>query len=280
MAGAARSRRRRAAAHDEGHSGDERWLLSYADMITLLMALFMVLFSISSVNTSKFEDLQRSLTDAFSGAVMPGGQGLTQAGGESEAVKSQPQAPIPAIAAAAPAAEAAQDAADPGAAGTEERQLQELKRRIDRYAQAHGLEDQVETAVDRRGLVVRLVTDQVLFASGDATLSPSPLLQRVAALLREEGRHDVRVEGHTDGEPVRGGPYPTNWELSTARASSVVRYLIGGGVAGRRLEASGFGELRPIASNGDPAGRARNRRVEIVLPRTGDAGAGTTGGAR
>ena len=273
---------------------EERWLLTYADMITLLMALFMVLFSISSVNISKFKTLQESLKAAFSGSILPGGKALVQSGSQEQSQKSAQDTAIPSIVAINP------QAANQNSSGTnsssssstsaqsmsaassteqaktliaaakiEQQQLTQLKAQLDAYLKAHGLQNQVQTTVSRRGLVVRVLTDKVLFASGQATLKPGglPLLGEVANLLNVATNHQIAVEGHTDSVPISSAQYPSNWELSTARATTVVRYFLSRGVTPSRLAAAGYAALHPIASNATDRGRQLNRRVEIVLLR-------------
>jgi chemotaxis protein MotB len=129
----------------------------------------------------------------------------------------------------------------------------------------------VKTRVTERGLVIDILTDNLLFDSGAAQIKPAgmELLSHLAPLLRHQKSHDVHVEGHTDNVPIKGSLYPSNWELSTARASAVVRALIAMSMAPSRLTATGRAQLDPTASNATPQGRARNRRVEIVLPRRG-----------
>jgi chemotaxis protein MotB len=140
---------------------------------------------------------------------------------------------------------------------------------VDAYAREKGLADKLSARVERRGLVITILTDQLLFDSGSAQLKPEgvPLMDAVAGLLRREKTHQVVVEGHTDTVPIGGSQYPTNWELSTARASTVVRVLAGDGVTSRRLTAAGRAYLDPVASNDTSTGRSQNRRVQIVLPR-------------
>jgi chemotaxis protein MotB len=258
---------------------EERWLLTYADMITLLMALFMVLFSITSVNKSKLQVLSKTLQEAFSGKVLPGGESIRDSGADPKSTKpptSEP--PIPAITTLVGSAESKAKAA---AKAKEQEDFRRLKKQIDAYARARGLQDKVQTVIAQRGLVIRLLTDRVLFDSGAAELKPeaNPVLTKVADILHQEGAHQVMVEGYTDAVPIRGSVFPTNWELSTARASRVVRFLIGGGVPQGRLSASGYASLHPIDSNDTAAGRSRNRRVEIVLLRSGQ-GTATQGGDR
>jgi chemotaxis protein MotB len=264
--------RKRRGGGGGGHDGpDERWLLTYADMITLLMALFIVMFSISSVNTSKLDALQKSLKEAFSGRVLPGGEAVLQTGGSNkghETPKVEP--PIPAIQPLIQKEFQKQQEKKSGAQQrSEEDQFKETKRNLDDYAKAHGLTKKLETEITRRGLVIRLLTDGVLFDSGEAKIKPSatPLLKKIGGLLQVDQDHPINVEGHTDNVPIKSSQFPTNWELSTARAASVVRLLIADNAPADRLGAVGYAQLHPIASNSSAAGRSRNRRVEIVLLR-------------
>ena len=291
MAGHGGRGRRGRGAHAE-HENDERWLLTYADMITLLMALFMVLFSISSVNISKYQTLQQSLKAAFSGSILPGGRSIMQSGSQSTTAHTPATAEIPSLVPLNPVAAAkanpsiASSKANQSSAALNSKQLEaalnsmsaalreqaslaSLKQKLDAYVKEHGLSHDVQTVIDRRGLVVRVLTDQLLFASGQATLQPVgfPLLNEVAQLLNVDKSHPITVEGHTDNVPISSSQYPSNWELSTDRATTVVRYLIAKGVNRERLGAVGYADLHPLASNATAAGRARNRRVEIVLQR-------------
>jgi chemotaxis protein MotB len=255
---ARRSGRRR--GEEEAHN-DERWLLTYADMITLLMALFMVLFSISSVNISKFKDLQRSLQDAFSGRVLPGGRSIKEAGGSDQVETAGQSLPNPAL--------QQRQGGLASAAAREQDDFQKLKAQIDAYARAHGLSTKISTRVDRRGLHVRVLTDRLFFDSGSADIQPDGLtvVSKLSQLFAAERAHPVQVEGHTDPQPIHSDRFPTNWELSAARASSVVRTMVGDGVTAARLSAVGRAYLDPIAANDSVAGRARHRRVEFLLPR-------------
>jgi chemotaxis protein MotB len=267
------SRRHKGGSHhEEEHENEERWLVSFADMMTLLFCLFMVLFAISSVNTSKFEALQRSLQDAFSGAVLSGGKAMMNSGSTAEATKqASVQPPLPALrpvdalndmSSKTPSEEAKK-------AAQEQADFKTLKRRVDNLAKGAGLNGKVQVTIRRRGLVIQLLTDKVFFASGDATLKPvaSRLVDKIAGVVRDERRHPVVVEGHTDSQPISGSQYPSNWELSGARAGAVVRDFAENGVLARRMSLAGFGSQEPIDSNSTPEGREKNRRVEIVLSR-------------
>ena len=273
---AARSKRRR--RHGAEHENEERWLLTYADMITLLMALFMVLFSISSVNISKFQTLSQSLKSAFSGSVLTGGRAIQQNGSTSSANHSPNLADVPAIVPITPhiprpvdttATQISQAMVSAAASVREQKDFVHLKAVLDAYARRHGFAKQVQTVIERRGLVVRVLTDKLLFDSGQATLKPAalPLLSEMADLLNVDKTHPILVEGNTDNVPIASAEFPSNWELSTTRATKVVRFLIAHGVSAPRLAAAGYAALHPVASNKTAAGRARNRRVDIVLQR-------------
>jgi chemotaxis protein MotB len=278
----AASRRRRGHA-DEEHENDERWLLTYADMITLLMALFMVLFSISSVNISKYVTLQHSLQDAFSGRILPGGRALAESGGSTTSTKIEEATPTVKPTDSAAATKAAKAAAA-AAAKAEQEDFKRLKERVDAYTREHGLDSKVSTIITRDGLVIRLLTDKLLFASGSATVQPAGhgLLAKIGGLLRAENQHEIRVRGFTDPVPIHTSAFPSNWELSAGRAASVVRAFTQAGVAPERLEAVGRASLDPLTTNATATGRARNRRVEVLLPRqaTGAAAAAAKAGER
>jgi chemotaxis protein MotB len=270
----------RRGGHAE-HESEERWLLTYADMITLLMALFMVLFSISSVNISKYHTLQKSLKAAFSGEILPGGKAIAQQGSTANASQTPASVELQAIEPVATEGSAslqnstahgtssAAAAAQQAAAQRQAAEFQHIKEQLEAYARAHGFAKSVTATIEARGLVIRVLTDDLLFASGQATLEAKAngLLSEIADLLNVDQTHPISVEGNTDNVPIHSALYPSNWELSTARASTVVRFLIAHGVGATRLTASGNAEQRPYDSNATAAGRARNRRVEIVMRR-------------
>ena len=254
-----RQQQRRGDAEAHGGGSSERWLLTYADMITLLLALFVVLFSISAVNISKFKTLKETLEQAFSPHILSGGGSIIPNGG-SEATDQKAEAAIAAL---------ATQRSHTSTLQAEEEQFQQLKEKLDSYAREHGFAEAIETTITERGLVIRLLTDHVLFESGSASLKPeaSPLLAEISHLVNLDRSHPISVEGNTDDVPISTSQFPSNWELSVARATGVVRFMIGHEVAARRLEASGVAGERPIAPNTTEGGRSRNRRVEIALLR-------------
>jgi chemotaxis protein MotB len=231
------------------------------------------------VNVSKFVTLQRSLQDAFSGRILPGGRALQESGGSTESPKvaATPPSTSPAVTSDG-AGKSVRDAkAAAAAAKVEQKDFKLLKARVDAYVDKHGLASKVTTIVTPEGLVIRLLTDKLLFGSGSATVQAEGrgLLTQVGTLLRAENQHVIRVRGFTDPIPIHTAAFPSNWELSAGRAASVVRAFAGAGVAPQRLEASGRASLDPLATNATAVGRARNRRVEVLLPRvaTGPAAA-------
>jgi chemotaxis protein MotB len=282
--GRSRGRRHGGAQHEDG---GERWLLTYADMITLLMALFMVLFSISSVNISKYQVLQHSLKAAFSGNILPGGKSIAQQGATNNdshapsATQAAALVPLTAIGSglesqtsshatqSVQSAQSAASSASQTAASHESEVFSHIKHELDAYASSHGFKKSVQTTIEKRGLVIRVLTDDLLFPSGKASLDnrADSLLSEIGALLNVDETHPIDVEGNTDDVPIHSALFPSNWELSTARASTVVRFLIANHVSPRRLTAAGNADQRPVASDATAGGRARNRRVEIVLRR-------------
>jgi chemotaxis protein MotB len=239
-----------AGGEEEAEHADERWLITYADMITLLMVLFIVLFSMSQVDLAKYAKLKQSLSSGFGKSVLEGGDGALDGAAAPAAVPSlAPSATDPQLAVA-----------------TERAALGRARDELVGALAGAGLGDIVSLRVEERGLVVSVAADRVLFDPGQAALRPEgrAVMDRVAPALLRLPNH-VSVEGHTDDVPI-SGTYPSNWELSTARASSVLRELIDrNGFAPDRMSAAGYADQRAVSPNTTPAGRAANRRVEIVV---------------
>ena len=268
MAGHGR-RRHKGGHHEEEHENEERWLVSFADMMTLLFCLFMVLFAISSVNTSKFEALSKALQDAFSGRILSGGKAVMQTGNQEQPEKPGTEPPLPAMTPLQALANTSIEQKASEAEKKEQEDFKALKQRIDELVRREGLTGKVETTVRRRGLVVELLTDDVFFDSGQAVLKPPAvsLLDKLGDVLRAEQEHPILVEGHTDAQPIATSQYPSNWELSGARASAVIRAFASDRVPRGRLTGALYGAESPIASNASAAGRSRNRRVDVILTR-------------
>jgi len=262
-------RHKKRSHHEEEHENEERWLVSFADMMTLLFCLFMVLFAISSVNTSKFEALQKALQDAFSGRILSGGHAVMQTGNDTPPNKPANEPPLPAMTPLQALANTSVQQAANKAAHKENQDFKALKQRIDALVRKEGLTGKVQTTISRRGLVIELLTDNVFFDSGRAVLKPGALnlLDKLGAVLRAEREHPIVVEGHTDSQPISNAQYPSNWELSGARASAVIRTFASDRVPSGRLSGSLYGAEDPTASNRTAEGRSRNRRVDVILTR-------------
>lgn len=241
-----------------GNSGSAPWLTTYSDVVTLLLCFFVLLFAFSEVDVQRF----RAILAAFQASlgVLDGGRSV---------METQPDMSL---------GSGVWDLRDVQFYRPElEAQLRALYTEVQEFIRERGLDFAVEVGLTDRGVVLRLA-EGVFFDLGKADLRPDArrVLDELAVLVRAVP-NPVRVEGHTDNLPIRTERFPSNWELSTARATNVVRYLIEEhGLDPRRLSAAGYGEYRPVAPNDSDANRARNRRVDIVLLRLdlGEYGAG------
>jgi chemotaxis protein MotB len=275
--------RKRPKKHEEEeHENHERWLVSYADMVTLLMCLFIVLFAMSQIDKAKFAQLSAGLSASFGAPITA----LPGTSPESSVLDALP-APIDIAAGIAPGEKAAQAdidaAAAQAAAERAERvaaeaasaydELAAARDRIDAALTAAGYAGAARYEIDERGLIVHIVADAVLFDAEEAALRPEgrTILDAVAPTLT--GLPNVlRIEGHANHLPVSaGGPWPSNWELSGYRASTVLRYLAGDGVPEPRMSATGYSSTRPLVPESDPTALSVNRRVDIVVLSTASA---------
>lgn len=277
-----RGRSRRGGGHEEEHVNHERWLISYSDMITVLMALFIVLFAISQVDQDKYVALRDSLSAGFqdtttSPSVLDGSAGTMD--GTSIVPETSPAAgtagmvsadnglgmqgaePVP-----QPTTTASVDPAVLAAAEKEAAHLQELQATIAANLAANGLDGTVRFRIDERGLVLGLVADDVFFAAASAEMTETArrVLDVAAPSLVGLGEQ-ISVEGHANVIPV-SGRYATNWELSTDRATQVLRHLVErDGMPGGRIMAIGFGDTRPLVADGSAEALVQNRRVDLVI---------------
>jgi chemotaxis protein MotB len=236
------ARRRASGGHSEVHA-DERWLITYADMITLLLALFITLYALSDTNMHKFVAFAQSLAAAFNTDIFAGERAFTVTAGQ----------------------ESAPDVAQFDAGSGIVADYRALQATITDYAIERGLAGQVSVEPVAEGIAIR-ISSSLLFQRGRATLAPETVdvVDRVAQALAPLP-NAIRIEGHTDNLPPEGTQFRDNWRLSVARALAVLERLVGDGLDPGRLSAAGYGEHRPIASNADEAGRARNRRVDILV---------------
>ena len=243
------ARKGRKHAEEEEVHVDERWMASYMDMVTVLMCMFIVLFAMSTVDQNKYEQLRNSLATGF-GAVEVG------------AVDTAEGTVVPAEQVDAEG----ESFSSAELASMEVDSLEALKQAVSAGLESSGLQASVSFTLDTRGLTIRLVGSETFFASNRAELSDAArrVLDSIAAPLAASGR-EVSVEGHAD---VRNSapPYPSNWELSSARATQVLRDLVErGGIAPDHIQAVGFGSSRPLAPGSSPDELALNRRVDIVV---------------
>jgi chemotaxis protein MotB len=275
-------RRRKKHHAEEEHENHERWLVSYADMVTLLMCLFIVLFAISQVDKAKFAALSSGLSASF-GAPITVLPGTTPEGSVLDALPAPvniaagiaPQQPAPRADVDAAAAQAAAERAQRVAAEAQAAydNLDAVRKRIQAALDAAGYSGAARFEIDERGLVVHIVADQVLFDAERADLRPegAQILDAVAPTLRGLP-NQLGIEGHANHLPVTpGGPWPSNWELSAYRATTVVRYLATDGVPETRMSADGYSSTRPLVPPSDPNAITLNRRVDIVVLSTASA---------
>ncbi|RPE80842.1 flagellar motor protein MotD [Vulcaniibacterium tengchongense] len=276
---------RRRHSHEE-HVNHEAWAIPYGDLITLLLAFFVVMYAISSINEGKYRVLADALASAFGGpprTVTPIQLGLQQLRGSSfdrpSLVTPGSKSPGPSSASPvalprvrqsldAPVFGRTADAAADGAALAQARagaQLHSLGRRLQQALSALVKQRLVTVRRGAAFLEVEIQSD-ILFASGVAEPNPfaTATVRRIAEVLRDEP-NALRVEGYTDDVPIRTALFRSNWELSAARAASVVHVLTGAGVAPERLAVVGYGEHQPIADNATAEGRNANRRVLLVI---------------
>ncbi|GAB4356630.1 MAG: flagellar motor protein MotD [Gammaproteobacteria bacterium] len=254
----------------EEHENHERWLVSYADFITLLFAFFVVMYSISSINEGKY----RVLSDALVAAFRDPSRSLDpiQIG---KLAKSPNTSPI------SLPYEYRKEAGEPTRRADTQRDRTDFRSTQHREAASAALktiggeirqamqslidQDLVKVRQGKGWLEIELKAN-ILFPSGSAALTENalPVLRRISEVLRKHP-NPVQVEGHTDNLPIRSLVYPSNWELSAARAASVVQLFVQVGMDPKRLAAIGYGEHRPVADNSTPEGRAQNRRVTLVV---------------
>lgn len=267
-------------------TGMMRWLLTYADMLTLLFALFVILYAISKPQIQHIIEVQQSVAQAFHGQPTSLTQ-VYQAMMDSNRMTPEEKAAQ------------VQDFIEYLKENSKQTQVQEflqqnpnlakelipsenttlysplrpleiIQGQIKQFVGENHLEGAMKaTIIPERGLVIELLSDGVLFDSGMADLKPQArkIIKQVVMFIKKDGiTNQIRVDGHTDTVPIRGGPYKDNLALSVARAVTVWRYMYQLGLPANQISAAGYGPYRPIASNATEAGRRKNRRVEITIP--------------
>ena len=222
---------------EEQSPGSPAWLTTYSDLVTLLLCFFVLLFSFSTVDAQKFKAIMSSFQ---------GGSGVLDGG-----TVIDPPVPV--------------DEEE-----EVESDLMDLVEYLEEYAETLGLGNKITIEIEERGIVVRFM-DDVFFDSGSAKIKTESfeILKEVAELLNREEfvNRQIRVEGHTDSDPIlRSSKYPTNWELSSDRATNVLRYLVEIELMdGERVSSSNYSYYRPIVPNDTPENKAKNRRVDIII---------------
>ena len=265
---------RRRAVMEEEHENHERWLITYADMITLLMVLFIVLFAISQVDQKRFEMLKDGMAAGFGQSSSPfqGAQAVMPEQGTQPITPGNPlseELERPADVEQVSRSNSIQD--DPAQryarAAAEVARLDDLRRRIDEALQKQGLREDVRMMIDNRGLTISLVSKHIVFAPdvADLTTRGRRVLDVVSPILRDiPDRLDI--DGHTNQVKVKPKYYATDWDLSSARAVTVLRYLNERrGIAGSRLSAVAFGSEKPLIDPADPRSQMLNKRVDVVV---------------
>jgi chemotaxis protein MotB len=259
----------------EKHANHERWLVSYGDFLTLLFAVFVALYAMGQTDKKKAEEVTQALRESF-------GYSTQASAGQKGVLHSQDIKPIPAIKPEMaivpiinkmPPAGPRLGGVDKGRGKlkAEEKEFKEIQSAIEAYLVKHGAQNKVSIGITRRGLVVSL-KEAGFFDSGSAVIKPAgyQLLNTIIEAMTQYS-NPLRVEGHTDNIPISTPLFPSNWELSVSRATTVLRYLQKNyEVEPGKLSATGYGEFRPAVDNSSPENRAKNRRVDIVLL-SGDA---------
>ncbi|MEA4962757.1 Motility protein B [bioreactor metagenome] len=226
--------------------GAPEWMSTYGDLVTLLLCFFVLLFSFSTIDNNKFKAIIQS---------MQGSLGVLDSG---TVVKMEPLINT-----------------FPGDTDAEEEEFKKINEQVNDFIRENNLEKSVTLILDERGLLIRLL-DATLFDSGRAEIKNEAkyIIEKISDVIKESGK-SIRIEGHTDNVPINTGKYPSNWELSTARAVNVLKYLIElKDIEPWRLSAVGYGEYHPIDTNDAADGRQKNRRVDIMILKTETNGIG------
>lgn len=243
--------RRRRRKQEEEHT--DSWLLPYSDLMTLLLALFIVLFASSSVDAQKFQSISKVFGEIFSSGtgVFEYPSPIPEAADENRPNDNE---------------ENMQDA-EITLSQEEYEQFLELKQRLDTYIISSNMEGKLQTSLSDEGLLLT-INDSVLFDSGSAEVRENDLqiAQEISNLLVIDPPHNVIITGHTDNVPIHNANFESNWELSVTRALNFMKIILENEQLDPRMfSAKGFGEFQPVASNDTEEGRQRNRRVEVLI---------------
>lgn len=234
---------------DRPPAGAPAWMMTYGDMVTQILAFFVLLFSFSSVNEQKFRDTLISLQGAF--GVMPGASAGLAGSRRNDITSSVDKSPA---------------LRDPNMKSVQDNQLKAVADQAEKVLQGEGLQQDIVVHLGEKTVTLEF-NAQALFDSGKAIIKPgAETALDVLATFLLSIPNDVRIEGHTDSDPISTLQFPSNWELSGARAASVLQYLqTFGNVTPQRMSIAGYADWRPVAPNDTPANKAQNRRVDIVI---------------
>lgn len=244
----------------EKHVNHERWLVSYADFITLLFAVFVVLYAMGQSDKAKVEQVMQSIQASF---------GMTNAGASAPKINVIPSQAITVIPSLKPELKInpmGRTRSGQAKSRADEKDFRQIKAAVEAYLVKQGAQSKVTLEITRRGLIVSL-KEAGFFNSGQANIKPDAyeLINSIAEVMTQYN-NPLRLEGHTDNVPISTAQFPSNWELSTARATNGLKYLLKNfDVDANKISATGYAEFRPIADNTTSEGRARNRRVDLVM---------------
>jgi chemotaxis protein MotB len=248
----------------EGHANSERWLLTYSDMITLLLALFIMLYSISNVDVAKFKALAENLNAFFNN-----GQSVTidtdKSSGGKDYVISSSSSPTDVISSLPSNAPTASTADQNNGNIKMDETSQQILDKLNALILQNGIQATVSVHLEERGVVVRL-EEGLLFPSGSAEINATAndSMNKIAQIILTTKNY-IRVEGSTDNVPISTSQFPSNWELASQRAINVAKLMITDGVQSSRISVTSYGEFRPVAANDSEANKQQNRRVDIVF---------------
>lgn len=263
--------------HEAEKENNERWLLTYSDLITLLMIFFVVLYSMSKVDAERFQAVAESLNKALGGgtpakiemATSPVGPSLFQSGTPSSTTTIPGKGTDPNNTANTDQDEKGETENNgPGNTAAENMSIEGIKAKLDKFAKDNGIQTKLVSSMEERGLVVS-IQETLLFESGSADIDSKAreILRNISTVLAS-APNQIRVEGHTDNLPIHTAQFPSNWELSVIRSTNVVQILQHEGISPSRLSAAGYGEYRPISSNDSAEGNSKNRRIDLIILRS------------
>lgn len=244
----------------EKHANHERWLVSYADFITLLFAVFVVLYAMGQSDKKKVEEVMQAIQQSF---------GMATAGASAPKVNVIPSQEITVIPSLKPEIKVApigRTRSGQAKMRAEEKDFRQIKSAVEAFLVKQGAQNKVTLEITRRGLVVSL-KEAGFFNSGQSSIKPEAyeLINSIAEVMTQYN-NPLRLEGHTDNIPISSAQFPSNWELSTARATNGLKYLLKNfDIDPNKISATGYAEFRPIADNATPEGRAKNRRVDLLM---------------